>query len=53
MPPIDRREYLQYSGGLVTFPLGSYVSRKRTGSWTEATEMLYYLAILFDVVKLP
>lgn len=29
------------------------VPRKSTGSWTQAAELLYYLAILFGVVRLP
>lgn len=35
----------------VAFPID--VPRKATGSWTEAAELLYYLAILFGVVCLP
>lgn len=27
--------------------------RKATGSWTQATELLYYLAVLFGIVVLP
>ncbi len=35
----------------VAFPID--VPREATGSWTEAAELLYYLAILFGVVCLP
>lgn len=29
------------------------IPRKATGSWTQATELLYYLAILFGIILLP
>ncbi|MFC7020216.1 MULTISPECIES: hypothetical protein [Haloarcula] len=29
------------------------IPRTATGSWTEATELLYYLAVLFGVITLP
>lgn len=29
------------------------IPRKATGSWTQATELLYYLSVLFGVVVLP
>lgn len=29
------------------------VPRKRPGSWTQATELLYYLSVLFGVLELP
>ena len=36
---------------VVEYPVD--LPRKVTGSWTEASELLYYLSILFGVVKLP
>lgn len=36
---------------VIQFPVD--VPRKETGSWTQATELLYYLAALFGVVVLP
>lgn len=36
---------------VVQFPVD--VPRTATGSWTQATELLYYLAVLFGVVVLP
>ncbi len=36
---------------VVEYPVD--MPRKVTGSWTQATELLYYLAVLFGVVELP
>jgi rRNA-processing protein FCF1 len=36
---------------VVDYPVD--LPRKVTGSWTEASELLYYLSVLFGVVKLP
>jgi hypothetical protein len=36
---------------VVEYPVD--IPRKATGSWTQATELLYYLAVLFGVVTLP
>lgn len=36
---------------VVEFPVD--IPRKASGSWTQATELLYYLAVLFGVVTLP
>lgn len=35
----------------IEFPID--MPRTATGSWTQATELLYYLAVLFGVVRLP
>jgi hypothetical protein len=35
----------------ITFPVD--VPRKATGTWADAGELLYYLAVLFGVLKLP
>jgi hypothetical protein len=35
----------------IEFPID--MPRKATGSWTQATELLYYLAVLFGVIRLP
>lgn len=48
---VDRARDNDVPAQHVEYPVD--VPRKRTGSWTEATELIYYLSVLFGVVELP
>ncbi|WP_257301021.1 hypothetical protein [Haloarchaeobius sp. FL176] len=48
---IDRATDAGVPAQHVDFPLD--MPRKATGTWTDACELLYYLAVLFGVIKLP
>ena len=48
---VDRAQEAGVPAHHVTYPVD--LPRKAQGSWTDATELLYYLTILFGVLKLP
>lgn len=48
---VDRSLEVGVPAQVIQFPVD--IPRAVTGSWTQATELLYYLAVLFGVVVLP
>lgn len=48
---IDRSRDAGLPAQVVEYPVD--IPRQATGSWTQATELLYYLTVLFGVVVLP
>ncbi len=48
---IDRAIDVGVRAQVVEYPID--IPRSQTGTWTEVTELLYYLAVLFGVIRLP
>lgn len=48
---VDRSNNAGVPAQHIDYPID--IPRKSTGSWTQAAELLYFLAILFGVIRLP
>jgi hypothetical protein len=48
---VDRANEAKVPAQHIEYPVD--IPRKRGGTWTQATELLYYLSVLFGVVELP
>ncbi len=48
---VDRSYDADVPAQHIDYPID--IPRKSTGTWTQAAELLYYLAILFGVIRLP